>query len=88
MEVIGYLSTLFLIICGLPEAIHAYKSGNSGSTWGMLSCWWLGCALCIVYSISLKSYPLFWNNFINVALVGYILYKKYKFTQQGELNGT
>ena len=73
MNTIGYISTVLLVFCGLPELWIGIKTGVIGSSYGLLYMWGGGCALGIIYSAWLKSVPYVLNNVINTIIVGALL---------------
>lgn len=85
MEVIGWLSGVFLAICGLPTLFISIKRGNSNHIdWGLLSLWSLGEFLGLFYVISLKNYPLLLNYSFNSAILVVILWYKIKPRKENE----
>jgi len=76
MKTIGYISTLLLVACGLPELYVGVKTGIIGSSFGLLYMWGGGCFLGIIYSASLKSVPYVLNNLINTIIVGLLIAMK------------
>jgi uncharacterized protein with PQ loop repeat len=73
MESIGWFSGIMLAFCGLPQAYHSIKYGNSdGVSWGFLSMWGLGEIFGLIYVVSLSSAPLTFNYFLNIIFISII----------------
>ena len=75
---IGWLSTLFLSLCGLPQAWKAYKEGHAdGLSNGFLFLWTSGEICLVIHTFLVRDWPVFWNAVANLAIMGFIL--RYKF---------
>jgi uncharacterized protein with PQ loop repeat len=76
-EIIGWLAALFLGICGIPQAILAFKQKHSrGISWGLLLFWAVGEFLMFAYVLPTGKYPLILTCLINMVAVSIILYFK------------
>jgi hypothetical protein len=69
MKFFGWMSTVALVLCGLPEIYSGLKTGTVGSTQGFLYLWLVGEIAGFIYSISLKKLPLILNYGINTIIV-------------------
>ena len=79
METIGWIGSILLAFCGLPQAIESYKTKNSdGLTWGFLLMWGVGELFTIFYIIPKWHWPLIFNYTANIIFIGIILYYKIK----------
>jgi uncharacterized protein with PQ loop repeat len=77
MEIIGWIGSLMLSICGLPQAINSYRNKNSdGISWGFILLWLIGEIFLIIYLGYRKEYPLLFNCGLNVVLASIILFYK------------
>lgn len=77
MDTIGWLGSVLLALCGLPQAILAIKEGHSkGISWWFLGMWGVGEVLVLVYILPLNQVPLILNYAVNIVFVAIIL--KYK----------
>lgn len=77
MEIIGYLSSTLLAICGLPTAILSIKNGNSRHIDnGLCAIWYAAELLGIVYVTWLGNLPLIINYGFNVVFLTVICYYK------------
>ncbi len=67
MEIIGWLSSLFFMICGIPQAYKCYKEGCAkGLSFVFISTWLLGEVFGLIYISTIRPYP--WPLFINYAV--------------------
>jgi uncharacterized protein with PQ loop repeat len=77
MELIGWLGSICFALCALPQAIHAYKTKSAeGITWGLLSLWFIGEILTIIYVLPKGYAPLLFNYISNIVLLSIIIYYK------------
>ena len=79
METIGWIGSILLAFCGLPQAIESYKTKNSdGLTWSFLIMWGAGELFTIVYIIPKWHWPLIFNYTANIIFISVIVYYKLK----------
>jgi uncharacterized protein with PQ loop repeat len=79
MEYIGWIGSILLAFCGLPQAIESYRTKNSdGLTWGFLIMWGVGEIFTVVYIIPKWHWPLIFNYVANLVFISIILYYKIK----------
>jgi uncharacterized protein with PQ loop repeat len=79
METIGWIGSILLAFCGLPQAIESYKTKNSaGLTWGFLIMWGVGEIFTIIYILPKWHWPLIFNYTANLIFISVILYYKIK----------
>ena len=79
MEYIGWIGSILLAFCGLPQAIESYRTKNSdGLTWSFLLMWGVGEIMTIIYIIPKWHWPLIFNYTANIIFIGIILYYKIK----------
>lgn len=79
METIGWIGSILLAFCGLPQAIESFKTKNSdGLTWSFLIMWGMGEIFTVIYIIPKWHWPLIFNYTANIMFVGIILYYKIK----------
>lgn len=75
--ILGWLGSLCLSICGLPQAWMSFKEKNSqGISWGFLLLWGFGELFGIAYVLDKMDAPLVMNYATNILIVGVILYYK------------
>jgi uncharacterized protein with PQ loop repeat len=79
METIGWIGSILLAFCGLPQAWESYKTKNSdGLTWGFLIMWGVGEIFTIIYILPKWHWPLIFNYTANLVFISVILYYKIK----------
>ena len=79
METIGWIGSILLAFCGLPQAIESYRTKNSdGLTWGFLIMWGVGEIFTVIYIIPKWHWPLIFNYTANLIFISVILYYKIK----------
>ena len=79
MDNIGWIGSILLAFCGLPQAIESFKTKNSdGLTWGFLIMWGVGELFTIVYIIPKWHWPLIFNYTANIIFISIIVYYKLK----------
>jgi len=77
MELIGYIGSIMLAFCGLPQAIESFKTKSSeGLTWGFLALWFFGEILTFAYVLPKMDLPLLINYSANIIFLLIILYYK------------
>lgn len=77
MEIIGWIGSILLAFCGLPQAIESYKTKSSeGLTWGLLLMWFWGEIFTIIYIIPKWHWPLIFNYTANIIFLVIIIYYK------------
>lgn len=79
METIGWIGSILLAFCGLPQAIESWRTKNSdGLTWSFLLMWGMGEVFTIIYILPKWHWPLIFNYTANLIFIGIILYYKIK----------
>jgi uncharacterized protein with PQ loop repeat len=78
MEMIGYLGSLLLTVCGIPEVIRTIKDNKCHLGWSMIVLWSLGEVFMVVYAFYLGNGPLIMNYVFNFFVVGVMLFYKIK----------
>jgi len=82
MQTLGWIGSIMLAICGLPQAYKSYKDKHSdGISWGFLFLWGFGELFTLAYIVPKFDYPLILNYSINLIFIGIIV--KYKFSPKG-----
>ena len=77
MKIIGWIGSICLAICGLPQAWDSFKKKNSdGITWGMIVLWTFGEMITMSYIVGEMDAPLLMNYAVNVFVTSTILYYK------------
>jgi MtN3 and saliva related transmembrane protein len=79
METIGWIGSILLAFCGLPQAIESWRTKNSdGLTWSFLLMWGVGEIFTIIYILPKWHWPLIFNYTANLIFISIILYYKIK----------
>lgn len=74
IEILGWIGSTCLMLCGLPQAIQSYRQGHSqGINKLFLLTWFLGEIFTLVYVISIGSAPLLLNYFSNIIIISVII---------------
>lgn len=77
LDVLGWAGALLLAFCGMPQAIHSWRTGSSsGVTWGLISMWGLGEVLTMAYVFPKMDWPLLFNYSANILFISVIVYYK------------
>jgi uncharacterized protein with PQ loop repeat len=77
LDLMGWVGSILLGICGIPQAVQSIKQKHSdGLSWSFLIAWTLGELITFVYIIGKQDYPLMLNYSINVVSTLIILYYK------------
>ena len=78
MEVVGWIGSMLLAICGLPQAYKSFKDKNSrGISWGFLILWGSGELITLIYITPMNSLPLIVNYSLNSIFIAVIIYYKH-----------
>ena len=77
MEQIGWLGSILLAFCGLPQAIESIKTKSSeGLTWGFIGMWFLGEIMTFIYILPKMDLPLLFNYTANIIFLSIIIFYK------------
>lgn len=76
-QILGWLGSICLAICGLPQAWMSFKEKHShGISWAFILLWAFGEAFALAYVYDKLDLPLVLNYLTNILIVGVILYFK------------
>jgi uncharacterized protein with PQ loop repeat len=76
-SLLGWLGSVCLAICGVPQAIQSFKDKHShGISWGFLLLWTFGEIFALAYVYDKLDLPLLVNYGSNILIVGIMLYYK------------
>lgn len=77
MENIGWIGSILLAFCGLPQAVESIKTKSSeGLTWGFIGMWFLGEIMTFIYILPKMDLPLLFNYTANIIFLAIIIYFK------------
>lgn len=84
METLGWIGSLLLAFCGLPQAWDSYRTKqSSGITWGMITMWLAGECLTLAYVWPTMALPLIVNYTANILCLLVIIFYKVKHENLG-----
>ena len=76
-EIMGWLGSICLAICGIPQAWQSYKDKHShGISWAFLLLWAFGELFALIYVYDKLDIPLLMNYATNMFILAVILYYK------------
>ena len=76
-EILGWLGSICLAICGIPQAWQSFKDKHShGISWGFVLLWAFGEMFALAYVYDKLDLPLLLNYATNILILGVILYFK------------
>lgn len=76
-ELVGWVGSLLLAFCGLPQALDSWRKGSSsGVTWGLLLMWGFGEVLTLAYVFPKMELPLIFNYTANIVFLLVIAHYK------------
>ena len=78
-EILGWLGSICLAICGIPQAWQSIKDKHShGISWGFVLLWAFGEIFALAYVYDKLDLPLLLNYATNILILVVILYYKFK----------
>jgi len=80
IEICGFIGTIFLCLCGVPQARKSFKDKNSdGLTYGFVILWLLGEIFALIYVLIVHKHdiPLLINYIFSAFTVSFISYYKF-----------
>jgi|TARA_R110000851_G_scaffold308291_1_gene467112 hypothetical protein len=78
VEVLSWVGSFLLAICGLPIAYEAYKTKTSDISTSFLLLWGFGEIFTFIYVVYKEENALTFNYFSNIIFIGIIVYYKFK----------
>lgn len=76
-EILGWLGSICLAICGIPQALQSIKDKHShGISWGFILLWTFGEIFALAYVYDKLDLPLLLNYATNILILSIILYYK------------
>lgn len=77
IDFLGWLGSIFLAICGAPEAWISFKRGRSELSWGFLLLWYFGEIFVLIpVLLEIQAPYLILNYGLNVLFISIIIYYK------------
>lgn len=81
MEHIGFLSSVLLVLCGIPDLYRGIFQKRVLCPWDLLIIWFLGELFGLAYVLYIGDKPLLLNYGLNTAITGTLLYMKRKYAK-------
>lgn len=79
MNTLGWIGSLLLAFCAIPESVKAYKTKRCEMTWTFLLMWFFGEIFVLIPVIfEIQNAFLLFNYGLNTVLISYLVYTKYK----------
>ena len=83
VEFLGWSGALLLAMCAIPEVIKSIITKNCSVGWGMLSLWWVGEALTLIFiAVRAPEIQLLVNYGINFLFVSILIYYKRRYPNE------
>ena len=77
MDILGWIGSILLAVCGAPEAYNAIKNKTSSLSWAFLALWGFGEVFVFIPVLfKIKSPFLILNYSLNIAFISIIVYYK------------
>jgi uncharacterized protein with PQ loop repeat len=74
MTIIGYIGSILLALCGVPQAIKAWKTNSAKDiSWLFLLSWLLGEMFTFAYVLPKFDLPLLLNYVVNMIVISVII---------------
>lgn len=85
---IGWIGSILLALCAVPELIRTIRMKKCHIGWGMLLTWYFGEILVLYYIMSsLWSAPMIFNYVLNIAIISVMIIYKLTFPEtKGKIN--
>lgn len=81
LEIIGWIGSVLLAICGAPLAWQAYRQKHARGMSNLFIAMWLVGELCVfAYVLPKLDYPLLFNYGLNIAFLAVVV--RYKVSQK------
>lgn len=75
--ILGWIGSLLLAFCGLPQALNSFvKKSSEGITWGLILMWFFGEVFTLIYVLPKLDLPLIFNYVLNIIFLSIIAYYK------------
>lgn len=73
---LGYVGSICLALCGLPQAIECWQLGYAGISTGTVALWFVGEVATIIYLVwsRIMTRPLALNYGVNILILSVIIF--------------
>lgn len=89
MEIIGWIGSILLTFCVVPQVVKTYRTKLAGDfSFSSLTMWLFGEVFAFIYLFNDGyqschfQYPLLTNYFLNMFLATYMLYAKFNYGEK------
>jgi uncharacterized protein with PQ loop repeat len=77
MILLGWIGSILLACCGIPQALLAFKQKHSdGVSWGMCLMWYIGEWCVLIYMFRSANWPLIFNFIMNIVTISIVIWYK------------
>jgi uncharacterized protein with PQ loop repeat len=78
MNIIGWIGSVCLALCGIPQAVKTIQTRSAGDISIMfLLLWLIGEVLTLVYIVPKLDWPLLFNYSVNIIVIAIVLRYKW-----------
>jgi len=77
MEILSWIGSFLLAICGAPIAYDAYKNKRSDISTAFIMLWFFGELFTLIYVVYKQENALTFNYFSNIMFIGVVIYYKF-----------
>lgn len=86
-ETLGWIGSLLLAGCAIPEVYSAFRNKTCGLTWGFLGLWYAGeWFIAVPVFLDIQEPFLMANYGINIVLITYLIVVKWRQNEQQTKN--
>lgn len=85
-EIVGWLGSIFFAFCGLPQVVHTWKTKKTDDLSELFLWFWFFGEIFTIYYLLYEDtktgdyhWPLYFNYFLNLIMVVYLLFARYKY---------
>lgn len=78
LQVLGFLGSILLAVCAIPEVVRTVKDNKCHLGWNFLILWFSGEVSMLIYIIPMGDLPLLLNYILNTILLSIMLVYKIK----------
>lgn len=76
-EILGWLGSILLACCALPEIFRTLKDGKCHIGWGLLLMWFFGEVFVLIHILNTsRDYALLFNYTLNCLLLSVMIFYK------------
>jgi len=76
LSTIGWIGSILLSFCAVPEAYKSWRQRECFLGWGFLGMWGIGELMLFIYVLPSLDYPLLLNYALNILCIGIMCFYK------------